>query len=112
MRKHEMERAFALGSSSTDSARSCTRWQAHVSRLGQRSLRRLVMLIVDAGVGVSAAGIVHRCLSCVHFEFESSTSKLILLVTSACLKFPLDDIRLHSSCLLIFSRADFSHWVN
>ena len=70
------------------------------------------MLIVDADVGVSVAGIMHRWVAYVPFQFESSKSKLILLMTSAHLKFPLDNIRLCLSSLLIFSRTDFSHWVN
>ena len=51
------------------------------------------MLIVDADVGVSVAGIVHSWVAYVHFQFEISKSKLILLMTSAHLKFPLDNVR-------------------
>ena len=39
---------------------ACVRGQAHAGKVGQRLRRRLVMLIVDADVGVSVEGIVHR----------------------------------------------------
>ena len=70
MRKCERKQTFTLGILAAGSARACV-GQAHAGKVGQRSRRRLVMLIVDADVGVSAAGIVHRCAAHVHFQFES-----------------------------------------